>query len=267
MIAYISAFRIRLIRGLQYRVAALAGVGTQFFWGFMLIMVFQAFASNSRESSPMSLSQIASYVWLQQAFLAFVMLWFRDAELFALIVSGDVAYEFTRPVDLYGFWYARLLAGRLASAALRCLPILIVAALLPAPFTLLPPTCPASLLLFVTTLFLGLLVLVAISMFVYILTFATKSPMASFLVVGPVGEFCAGMIVPIPMMPDAVRRVVMVLPFRLATDLPFRTYSGSIGSVEALEGIVLQLLWLAVLVAVGRAALARAAVHASILGG
>ena len=34
-----------------------------------------------------------------------------------------------------------------------------------------------------------------------------------------------------------------------------------------LEGIGLQLLWLAVLVAVGRTALARAAVHASILGG
>lgn len=40
MKAYYSLFKIRLLKGLQYKVAAYAGVLTQFFWGFMYIMIF-----------------------------------------------------------------------------------------------------------------------------------------------------------------------------------------------------------------------------------
>ncbi|HBA50582.1 MAG TPA: ABC transporter permease, partial [Lachnospiraceae bacterium] len=32
---YISFFRLRTVMGLQYRVAAVSGIATQFFWGFM----------------------------------------------------------------------------------------------------------------------------------------------------------------------------------------------------------------------------------------
>jgi len=39
---YLSVFRIRFTSSLQYRTAALAGVATQFFWGFVLIMVYIA---------------------------------------------------------------------------------------------------------------------------------------------------------------------------------------------------------------------------------
>ena len=40
---YLSFFRLRFSMGLQYRAAALAGIVTQFFWGFMEIMAFRAF--------------------------------------------------------------------------------------------------------------------------------------------------------------------------------------------------------------------------------
>ena len=40
---YLSFFRLRFAMGLQYRTAALAGIVTQFVWGFMEIMIFKAF--------------------------------------------------------------------------------------------------------------------------------------------------------------------------------------------------------------------------------
>jgi len=264
---YLSAFRIRLLQNLQYRVAALAGLTTQFFWGFMLIMVLQAFYSSSDAVQPMTMAQIASYIWLQQAFLVFVALWYRDMDLFGLIMSGDVAYELCRPTDLFFFWYARLLAQRLAGAALRCLPILLVALLLPAPYCLVLPNGIAPLLLFLATLLLGLLVNVAISMFIYILTFITLSHIGSLLIIGTVGEFCSGMIVPIPLLPDWLQRILLLLPFRLAADLPFRVWSGNLSSREALAGIVTQLVWLAVLAAVGRMAMGRVLKRLIVQGG
>lgn len=265
MRGYVAAFRVRLLRGLRYRAAALAGIATQFAWGFLLIMVFGAFARNG--GSPMDPAQIASYIWLQQAFLAFVTFWFRDGELLRMISSGDAAYELCRPVDLYSLWFARLLALRLSAATLRCLPILLVAALMPEPWRLLPPAGAAAALLFLPCLVLGLLVQVALSMFTYLLAFATLSPTAALLLLGPIGEFCAGLVVPIPMMPPWLQAVLGFLPFRLAADLPFRTWSGSIDAGGASAGLALQAAWIAALVLLGRFAMARTLRKASMPGG
>ena len=265
--AYLSAFRIRLMQNLQYRIAAMAGLVTQFFWGFMLIMILEAFYKNSDATAPMTLSQLASYIWLQQAFLVFVALWYRDGELFGLITNGNVAYELCRPTNLYFFWHVRLLAQRLSGAALRCLPILGVAMLLPDPYRLRLPTDVTTFLLFLITLLLGVLVNVCISMFIYILTFITLSPVGSLMIIGTLGEFCAGMIIPIPLMPEWLQHIVMVLPFRLASDLPFRIWSGHIGHVEAIAGIATQLIWLLILVGTGQLAMSKVLKRAVLQGG
>lgn len=267
MRAYFSVFRLRLANGLQYRSAALAGIATQFFWGFIIIMVFEAFYSQASVAPPISLPQLVTYVWLQQAFLSFIMLWFRDNELFQLITSGNIAYELCRPTGIYGFWYAKLLAQRLSSAALRCSPILLVALFLPRPYRLSLPADVTAAGLFVVTLLLGLLILVAISMLIYISTFVTMSAAGSLLMFGVIGEFLAGMVIPIPLMPDWLQTIVNVLPFRLTADFPFRVYSGHIPAEEALAIIPLQLIWLAGLVVIGRFAMGKALRRVVIQGG
>lgn len=40
---YLAFFRLRSAMGLQYRAAALAGIATQFAWGFMEIMAMHVF--------------------------------------------------------------------------------------------------------------------------------------------------------------------------------------------------------------------------------
>lgn len=267
MKAYVSVFRLRLTNGMQYRTAALAGVATQFFWGFIIIMVFEAFYSGAATKLPISLKQLITYVWLQQAFLAFVMLWFRDNELFQLITTGNIAYELCRPSGIYGLWFAKLLAQRLASALLRCFPILLVALFLPEPYRLPLPIDPAAFLLFLFALLFGLLMIVSLSMLMYISVFVTLSPAGSLLMFGVIGEFLAGMVIPVPLMPEWLQRIVYVLPFRWTADFPFRVYSGHITKEEALIGIGIQLVWLLVLVAVGKMAMAKALRNVVVNGG
>lgn len=244
MRAYYAVCRLKLIGGLQYRAAALAGLATQFFWGFMYIMVYEAFYNGAAQEQPIALNELISYLWLQQSFLAFVALWFRDQELFNLITNGNIAYELCRPSGLYGLWYARLLAQRLASALLRCFPILIAALLLPEPYRLSLPPDAASLLLFMVSLLIGLLLNMAISMFIYISVFVTMNPTGSILMIGVFGEFFSGLIIPVPLMPEWLQHIVVMLPFRYTADFPFRVYSGHIPASEAIAGIGIQLLWL-----------------------
>ncbi|MGO4545698.1 ABC transporter permease [Paenibacillus sp. 2TAB23] len=267
MRAYVSVFKLRLTNGLQYRTAALAGVATQFFWGFIIIMVFEAFYSGTVTEPPITLKQLITYVWLQQAFLAFIMLWFRDNELFQLITSGNIAYELCRPSGIYGLWYAKLLAQRLSSALLRSLPILAVALLLPEPYRLPLPADPAAFILFVLALLLGLCLIVSLSMLMYISVFVTLSPAGSLLMFGVIGEFLAGMVIPVPLMPNWLQSIVYVLPFRWTADFPFRVYSGHIGTGEALIGITIQIVWLALLITIGKLTMAKVLRNVVVNGG
>ena len=67
MRSYITLFKIRFINGLQYRIAAWAGLATQFAWGFMNILLFHAFYTENPANFPMTFEQFAAYTWLQQA--------------------------------------------------------------------------------------------------------------------------------------------------------------------------------------------------------
>ncbi|ACT01812.1 ABC transporter permease [Paenibacillus sp. JDR-2] len=264
---YLSVWKLRFVSGLQYRTAAIAGMATQLFFGFIFIMVYVAFYEHSSAQPSMSLEQLASYIWLQQIFLAFVMLWFRDNEIFNLITSGNIAYELCRPCGIYSFWYAKLLAQRLSSAILRCVPILLVAFLLPKPYNLTMPPTGTTLALFVVTLLLGLAVNIAISMFIYISVFWTLSPVGSTLVIAVIGEFLAGMIIPVPLMPDWMQALTYALPFRWTADFPFRVYSGQIPQSEAVWGILIQCVWLAALILIGRWCLKKALRQVVVQGG
>jgi len=230
-------------------------------------MVYEAFYSQSTITPPMSLGDLVAYVWLQQMFLGFVMLWIRDNEIFQMITSGNIAYELCRPCDIYPFWYAKLVGERLATVLLRCIPIAIVVLLLPEPYRMSLPSSPARLVLFVVTLLLGMLVVVAISMLIYISVFWTMSPTGSVVMIAIAGQFLAGLIIPVPLMPPWLQNVTNALPFRWTADFPFRVYSGHIPQNEALWGILVQVLWLALLVAFGRWAIRRALRQIVVQGG
>lgn len=248
---YISALRVRFLNGLQYRAAAVGGLSTQFFWGVMAIFIYQAFYKSGGQPQTLAYSQLVSYIWLQQAFLALIMLYDWDFELFNMITSGNISYELCRPCSLYGFWYVKLLSKRLASAALRFSPIIIVAILLPAPYNLSLPHSPVSFLLFILTMTFGLLLLVAISMMIYITVFKTMSPVGSMAFIGLMGEFFSGMTIPIPLMPKWLQKVCYILPFRWVADLPLRIYSGNINTNEAVTSIGVQFLWIVFLIGAG----------------
>ena len=197
MKAYLALFRIRFINSLQYRAAALAGMATQFAWGFMEILAFSAFYRANPAAFPMEFSHTVSYIWMQQAFLALFMVWFYENEIFASITSGGIAYELARPADLYPRWFGQAAADRLAKAMLRFLPILMVALLLPQPFRLSPPPNAGQFALFLISAALSLGVVVALPCWSTYPPFIPSPPPAS-VISAVLADFLAGAIIPCP---------------------------------------------------------------------
>ena len=249
---YFSFFRLRFSCGLQYRAAAAAGIVTQFVWGTMEILVFKAFYEADPEAFPMTFAAIVSYIWLQQAFLAFFAAWMMENEIIEAIMNGDIAYELCRPISIYDMWFVRSIANRLSRAVLRCFPILLVAVFLPKPYGICKPASVGHFFLFLITLILGLAVTVAFCMLVYVLSFFTISPNGLRMLFTSAVEFFAGAVIPLPFFPEKVQLVMELLPFAAMQNVALRIYSGSMSTPEMIKAMVLQIFWLSVLVGGGK---------------
>lgn len=250
---YLSFFTMRLSAGLQYRMAVLGAVVTQLPWGLMECLAFQAFYKAGPSAFPMEFSALVSYMWLKEAFFLLFTVWGNvDQDLFEMILKGDIAYELCRPVSLYQMWFAKVSAARIANAAFRCIPILVVAMLLPKPYRLLLPKDFKTALLFAAAMVLGVGVTVSFCMLVYITAFFTISPQGLRLFCMSAVEFLSGSVIPIPFMPDPVRKIVELLPFAGMMNVPFRIYSGDLAGQAMLHALGLQAFWLLVLAAAGK---------------
>jgi ABC-2 type transport system permease protein len=65
-------------------------------------------------------------------------------------------------------------------------------------------------------------------------------------------DFLAGGIIPLPFLPDGLRKVLELTPFASMQNLPLLVYSGSVTGTELLYKAVLQLFWLLALVFLGK---------------
>ena len=263
---YGSFFRLRFVMGLSYRAAAWAGVATQFVWGGMEIAMFRAFYGAEPEHFPMTMDAAVSYVWLQQAFLAPFAARMLEGEVFESIRDGNIVYEMCRPMKLYPMLFVRAMAMRVSRAALRCGPVLLFAILLPGPYGLKAPA-QGQTGLFLAAMALGVLVTVAFGTLIYGITFYTISPEGLRLLVTSAMDFFNGAIIPLPFFPDKMRAIMEVLPFAAMQNVPLRVYSGDLQGEAALRAVALQILWLAVLVGLGQAVMARAERKLAVQGG
>lgn len=272
MNAYRSLFLARFALLLQYRAAALAGIATQLFWGFVKVMVLKAFFSNVTSAQPMSLPEAIGYVWLGQAFIMALIPWSGDREIQHLIRSGAVGYDLLRPTDLYNFWLTRALAMRIVPVVLRALPILgMTLLLLPlvglAEWSLAAPPSLAALGAFVLALIGAILLSAALTMLLTVSMMWTLSGEGVNSLFPALIIFCSGMVVPLPFLPEWIKPLLTVLPFSGLLDQPFRLFTGNLPP-DALFGILVhQGFWIVTLVLFGRFLVSRGVNKLVIQGG
>jgi len=221
---YLAVLSARFRVLLQYRAAAVAGVGTQLFWGLLRVMIFTAFYASSTAAMPMTLPETITYIWLGQALLLLVP--FRgDAEVRQMIRTGNVAYELVRPTDLYWLWYSRAIAQRVAPVILRAVPMFALASLF---FGLQRPASLESCVAFAVSIVGSVLLGSAISTFISISLFWTISGEGMARLLYATVWALSGILVPLPFFPDWLQPMLNALPFRGLLDVPLRLYMGHI---------------------------------------
>lgn len=272
---YRAAFASRFLQMLQYRTAAWAGFATQCWWGGIKVMVLAAFYggvdSAQATGAPMTLAQAVTYVWLAQGLLA-LLPWLGDPEVAQAVRSGSVAYDRLRPVDAYALWYVRS-AGWIAARVLPRVALMAAFAgvLLPlvglADWAWQPPAGIVAGAAFAASAVLALLLSTSMVMLLNIAAAASLNERGINALAAPVVIVFSGNLLPLALLPDAWQRLLLLQPLAGVTDIPARIWFGQLAGPQALEGLALQALWTAVLVAAGRAAMARTLRRLEVQGG
>ena len=247
MKAYLSIFTMRRRMETQYRGAVLGGLICQVFFGIILVAIYRAMYAGKPQAIP--LGHVTTYVWLQQAF--FRMLVASDPELMDKIRTGAIAYDLCRPLHLYGYYYARILAQKLTGSVLRALPMLVLASLLPEGWGLCLPASVPALLLAVLALILGLLCVAALENITMGFTMRTLDPRGMQGMLNLLMMTLSGNILPLTLFPDSWQRVITLLPYAQLLDAPIRLYTGEYPPDRAPEVLLIQLAWTGILVLAG----------------
>ena len=93
---YMAYFKMKFLNEIQYKIAAIAGILTQFSWGFMYVMLYTAFLKEG--TSDYSVSQMCTYIWLTQAFFTMFNIWALDNEILDECRTGIISTELIKPL-------------------------------------------------------------------------------------------------------------------------------------------------------------------------
>jgi ABC-2 type transport system permease protein len=264
----IALFKMKFMNNLQYRAAALAGLTTQFFFGFVFIMVYLAFYESSGAAIvPMKWQEVVNYLWLNQAFYALTYIWIKESSLISMIRNGDIAYELCRPINFYSKWFATLYGSRLASVTLRFLPVILIAILLPYPYNLSAPASIGSFILFLIALLVASLLVTAIGLIFHLITFFTLDEKGILALLMVISEIFSGGVVPIPFFPKFLQIIANLLPFRFIADIPFRIYSGNINISSAIPDLLIGVTWVIIMLIIGNVLSRKALAKVVVQGG
>ncbi|MBV8683944.1 MAG: hypothetical protein JO111_13800 [Caulobacteraceae bacterium] len=267
---YLAVLSARFQLVLQYRAAALAGFATQCWWGGMKVLIYSAFYAGAR-AAPMSFAHTVSYTWLGQAFLMFLP-WYADPEVADMVRTGAVAYERLRPVDAWGWWYARALAWTAARIAPRAgLMFVTAAVIMPlvglGRWGLRLPADGAAVALFCAAILAAALLSATMTVLLNVVVAASLTDRGANAFAAPISIVLSGSLVPLAFFPHAFVPFLRLQPFAGLIDTPFRVWNGELAGLNAVGAIGLQLAWTLVLGILGRCAVESVMSRVQVQGG
>ena len=252
MKAYIALFRQQFLSSLQYRAAFWSQVVTSIFWAYVHAAILATFYRFGSGTASLTLRQAIAFVWLKEIALNLLPGFGMNMNIWSRICKGEVAYDLVRPLDLYGHWYFSELSARLAPFITALAPLLLAALITPGELGLRLSAAPLSLLAGLITLSTGVLFSCAVACLSYAMCMDVRighAPANMFLLVVQV---LAGSILPLQLWPDSMQRFLAMQPFAGLMDLPLRFMVGSATLSELPRVLMMQAVWGALIVLLGR---------------
>ena len=261
---YFAFVRKSFQRRMQYRVANLAGLTTNFFFLLVHIFVYTAFYAASTEPQPLNLNEIITYFVLCQVSFMLMPFWGARSEVTQAIKDGSVALQLTKPVDFHAYWFADECGRACYFLLMRGFPTFLISILF---FKVTFPQQPTVFMAFAVSMVLAIFMSAAIMITIFSSAFWTLDTAGISGMSGSVIMLFSGMLVPIALWPEWLAHIAEWLPFAGLIDVPFSIYLGKITGLGVWSAIGKQMMWCLVFIGLGRFFLSRGFSRLVIQGG
>lgn len=205
----------------------------------ILVFFWRAIYADTATISGLAQDQTIRYILLAFIFMPLTsndLVW----EFGSNLREGMMIHHLLRPVNFQGMHYAQALGGLVTRLALQ-LPMLFVAVLL---FGLRMPTDPLTWLAFLVSALLGFTVMFYFNWFLACFTFYTTEIWGLGVLIEGMTFFLSGALVPLVMMPEWLRTVVLSVPFAQALAVPIGLLTGITPLSDAPHVWFVQVLWI-----------------------
>ncbi len=250
-------------RHLTYRAATIAGLITNFGFGWLRVSVLLALYDGRSVVEGITETDLYAYVALTQAVITYLAL-FGWYDLMESVHTGEVGADLLKPMGYFQFWLAKD-AGRAAVALLlRGVVIMIFFSLV------FPMSYPVSWVQWVwlgTAVLFSWLVSFAYRFLVNLAAFWTPNAKGISRFAFIFAMFFSGFLMPLRLYPDWVQRLAQWTPFPHMLNTVVEIYLGLLQGPALWQALLTQVVWAAVLAVVGQLLLKTAVRRLVILGG
>ncbi|WP_455353526.1 ABC transporter permease [Streptomyces sp. SYSU K217416] len=234
-----------------YGTATAAGVFTNTVFGFILAYTFIALWDERPGLGGYDQAQALTFVWVSQGLLSAAALiggGFHE-ELQERIRTGDIAVDLYRPADLQLWW----LASDLGRAAFQLLGRGVVPLAAGAVcFHLALPSDPVVWLLFLVSVWLGIVVSFAVRFLVGLCAFWLLDGAGVNMIALLLSIFFSGMLLPLTVFPGAFGELARALPWAAMLQVPMDVLLGRHTGWAVAGALGFQLAWGLALLGAGR---------------
>jgi ABC-2 type transport system permease protein len=260
--AYLQIVRARLRTAVVYRLMALCFLAVTVVQVFVLRRVWTALYHGQRSVAGTPIHTMIVYItiaslqnWVMQDPTVMFQTYNR-------IRDGKIAFDLMRPAGFVPQMFAQLAGSTLASAAfvVCVLPLVAVVGSLSGPAT------ASALPMYVLSLAAGWTTTMLLTLILAMIGFWTLEIQGLTMLYILVGQFFAGVLVPLPLFPTPVRLVAEWLPFQSTAYTPVSIYVGRLAGAHAWLAIGVQVAWIAGLGALA-ALIWRRALHRVVVQG
>ncbi len=250
LVTYWQLARAGFRKQANYRLAMLAGLTTNVVFGFIrAAILFATVAAAGGELSGYDQDTMSAYVWLSQGLLGAVEMGFAPTEIGERVKNGDIAIDFTRPVDVQGAYLAADLGRAAYTFIPRGLPSVLVGALT---VGLAMPTTVLPYVLGVVSIALAVAVSFLCRYAVSILGFWLVETRGVRSLYGVTATFLAGLYVPVHIFPGWLSTLAHATPFPSILQSPIDVISGRVTGWDSAQVVATQVFWVLVVCLIGR---------------
>ncbi len=226
------------------------------------VFIWLAIYNNGGQILGMTFEQVTTYYILVVS-LDPIISWGINQLMGEAIRNGEVLRELLNPISYFNYYFG-IRIGELIEAGAVALITFVLCSLL---FGVLAPSGLLNFIFFVLVIILSIVVVFLFELSLGMTSFYTNAIWGVEVFKRAIIHIFSGMIAPIALFPEFLQKIVNFLPFKECIYTPINIYFGNLSTLEILQVIAKQCVWIAILYLIAKIIFKNAIKHITINGG